>query len=94
MARLSVSVQPETHVSGASDNSLNASYVGAVAVTGGTLAAVTAAAGAPAIAAFGGVALAGGLAYAGYCDDSDINPLAPWGDDSSDETTVTAASAA
>ena len=95
MARLSVSVQPETHVSGASDNSLNASYVGAVAVAGGTLAGVTAAAGAPAIAAIGGVALASGLAYAGYCDDADIDPLAPWGDDdSSVESTVTAAPAA
>ena len=91
MALIAQTNAPLTDVAGASDNSLNASYVGAVAVAGGTLAGVTAAAGAPAIAAIGGVALASGLAYAGYCDDADIDPLAPWGDDDASSKTTTPA---
>ena len=83
MARTSVTSLPETHVSGASDTSLNASYVGAIAVTGSTLAVGACVAGAPVVGAFGGLALASGLAYSGYCSDNDLNPLAPWGDDDS-----------
>lgn len=91
MAFIAETSVPGTHTSGAADNSLNASYIGAVAVTGGTLAAVTAGAGAPVIAGIGGVALASGLAYAGYCDDAGIDPLSPWGSDDSAETNTPAA---
>ena len=88
MALISDNGLPETHVAGASDNSLNASYVGAIAVTGSTLAVGACVAGAPAIGVIGGVALASGLAYSGYCSDADLNPLAPWGDDDASDTSV------
>ena len=96
MAFIPETNRPGTHTSGASDNSLNASYVGAIAVGGSTLAVGAAVAGAPAIGVVGGVALASGLAYAGYCDDAGIDPLNPWGDDdaSSKTTPVTDASVA
>lgn len=97
MSRISVSSLPETHVSGAADNSLNGSYIGAIAVSGSTLVVGAAVAGAPAIGAVGGIALASGLAYAGYCDDAGLDPLSPWGNDSdksSDKPETTDASVA
>ena len=89
MARISVSRQSETHVSGAGDNSLNAGYSGAVALTGATLVAGSVAAGAPAIGVIGGLGLASGLAYAG-CEADGRDPLALFGDDESEKTNAQA----
>ena len=97
MALIAQTNAPLTDVSGASDNSLNGSYIGAIAVSGSTLVVGAAVAGAPAIGAIGGIALASGLAYAGYCDDAGLDPMSPWGDDSdesSDKPETTDASVA
>lgn len=90
MARISVSRQSETHVSGAGDNSLNAGYSGAVALTGATLVAGSVAAGAPAIGVIGGLGLASGLAYAGFCEADGRDPLALFANDESEKTNAQA----